>query len=359
MDDSNVTPAMDGGGRQRPLTPMTMGLVKHILKSGEGVFGLGEQVAAGMSVHSLVQKKTRLLHDEERMLAQFTSKQTLTDEESALQSLAKQRVKDISRQLRVLATWSRKHSSQQLQLPAEISFSRPSSAYRSVVSHVSAPPQGQPADFLRLQTPGIFNSVVGGLGAMALEHSAQVQHSWPAVASVVMTPWGAALSPLPPLAHAGELQQEGVVQEGQPLGRQRTVSDGDQNARSKDAETILLQQRLLERQQQLVDQLISLQQNTQHVAQSHGQQRLHPQPHQPLQPLKEEQPASELVLERVQQLEQHSRTLQRGPHPNNVSEKSTSHSPVLQTRARPCVLMPALQPSKQRPLHRRATATKA
>lgn len=147
VNHSNLTPVMDGGGRQRPLTPMTMGLVKHILKNSKGAFGLGDQVAAGMSVHSLVQKKTQLLNEEEAMLAQFTSKQTLTDEDSALQSLAKNRVKEISKQLRVLATWSRKHSSQQLNLPAEISFSRPSSAYRSVVSHVSAPPQGQSPDF--------------------------------------------------------------------------------------------------------------------------------------------------------------------------------------------------------------------
>jgi hypothetical protein len=242
------TPVMGGDrtGRQRPLTPMTMGLVKHILKTSEGAFGLSDDAAAGMSVHSLVQKKTQLLHEEEAMLAQFMTKETASAAERTLQLLAKTRVKDISRQLRVLSTWSSKHSAQQLTVPDELSFSRPSSAYRSVLSHVSAPHQTDTPDVLRLGTPGVFNNFSGGFGAMALESNVQVQQSWPAVASVVMTPWGAALSPLPPLGVSADSPQQ--VQ---------SAGGRDQNARNKDSEIILLQQKHIERQQRLLDDLIS------------------------------------------------------------------------------------------------------
>ena len=314
---------------------MTMGLVKHILKTSEGAFGVGDQVAAGMSVQSLVQKKTQLLHEEEAMLAQFMGKDATCAADSALQSLAKARVKDISKQLRVLSTWSRQHSSQQLAVPTEISFSRPSSAYRSVVSHVSAPPlQAQAPGYVKMGSPVGLSSFNGGFGAMALENSAQVQHSWPAVASIVMTPWGAALSPLPPLANAGESPSQ------QHDAAQRIVKhdvlNGDQSARRKDAETILLQQKQLERQQQLLDDLILLQQKNQQPTNQNTNQRVeYQQQHQASQPPLAAQGASQLVAERVAQLEESARRPQHQPsasHPRAPLQRSRDHAVSMTVR---------------------------
>jgi hypothetical protein len=316
-----------------------MGLVKHILKTSEGAFGLSDDAAAGMSVHSLVQKKTQLLHEEEAMLAQFMNKETTSAAECTLQQLAKTRVKEISKQQRVLSTWSRKHSAQQLTVPDEMSFSRPSSAYRSVLSHVSAPHQTDAPDILRLGTPGIFNNFGGGFGAMALESNAQVQQSWPAVASVVMTPWGAALSPLPPLALSAESAQQ--VQ---------NVAGGDQNVRNKDSEIILLQQKHIERQQRLLDDLINLQQKqpatppqwrselSLHKHQTNDIHKHHPVDQ--LQPPQFGQPASPLVLERVVQLEENARKNRHSlRHP---AASARSSAPVLRTRTGTSA---AIQPS--------------
>lgn len=336
-----LTPVMGTGGRPRPLTPITMGLVKHILKTSGGTFGTGDKEAVGSSVHSLVQKKTQLLHDEEAMLDQYISKNVSSKEDSALQALAKARVKEISKQLRVLATWSRKHSSQQLTVPGEISFSRPSSAYQSIVSHVSALPQHEPQNVLRMGTPaGVFGNLADSVDAMALESNLQVQHSWPAVAAVVMTPWGAALSPLPPLALSQKTQQQHPAQKEHLLQPQNESGDS-RSARHKDAETILIQQKQLEKQQQMLEELFVLQQkNLQDFSKRDGeffhrsQQHAHQQKLESFESAKSEQPKENLILEKVYQLEVNARNLQHSTCEATSTKVSASRASAHQSRTR-------------------------
>ena len=345
----SLTPVLGGGSRERPLTPMTLGLVKHILKTSEGTLGGDEQVAAGTSVQSLVQKKTKLLHEEEAMLAQYMNTQPVSSADSALQALAKARMKEIGKQLRVLATWNRTHSSEQLTMPDEISFSRPSSAYRSILSHVSAaPPAELPADFLRLGTPGIMSNFGGNFGAMALENNGQVQHSWPAVATVVMTPWGAALSPLPPLAFSADSQQQQHHQQEQHQqhaklqspSHQQIPTSTDQSMGSAEKQMLVQQQQQLQQQQQMLETLINQQQQfeshmrtqpsqhqqyNQHDEQSiysdHHQQQQNQHRQQEHKSQHEEQHASQLVIERVHRLEESARQMQGDTHQGSSSLK--------------------------------------
>jgi hypothetical protein len=345
-----LTPVMGEGCRKRPLTPMTLGLVKHILKTSGKVLGLNDQEVAGSSVQSLVQKKLQLLHDEEAMLAQFISKETASAEDFALQALAKNRMKDISKQLRVLATWSRKHSSQQLAVPSEISFSRPSSAYHSVVSHVSVPAQQEPPSNVRVGTPGILSDFRTSFDVMALENNAQVQHSWPAVAAVVMTPWGAALSPLPPLAMSDTAQQQFVQKE--PQQQQLNASGESRNARHQDAEIILLQQKQLEKQQQMLTELILLQQKNQQEFQRRDDERFHrhqhlehQQNHQSFESAKSDDHAGHLLQDRILQLEDNARKLQQNSNHTAASkvlavrksefESRVSTSPAVASQSSP------------------------
>jgi hypothetical protein len=223
-------------------------------------------------------------------------------------------MKQISRQLHVLATWNRNHSSQQLAVPDDISFSRPSSAYMSIVSHVSAPPQPQAEapDVFRLDTPSFLSNMRGGIAPIALESPFQVQHSWPAVASVVMTPWGAALSPLPPLASSCSAQPHHSAQEELP--NQQKLSNSDRIAQSKDAEIILLQQKQLEKQQQLLNDLISLQQKNQQLLEMNSREFHSSRIPQQFSSPRSKKESSDAVLqhiyEKVEQLEQGARTAQ-------------------------------------------------
>ena len=119
-------------------------------------------------------------------------------------------------------------------------------------------------------TPGNFGNC---FDAIALESNVQIQHLWPAVATVVMTPWGAALSPLPPLTVSETMQHDNVAQKT-PLQTQHKATNEGQNARNNDAEVALLQQKQLEKQQQMLMELILLQQKHQHECQKRGDERL-------------------------------------------------------------------------------------